>query len=149
NVLPGNLALGDDCLAVAGLEELAVYVRPGRLLPQYQRDAAAHPGSAAVHLRLAQAEADAGRFEEARADFAVAERLARPDERWRETSLGVAARQGRHELLLNEAVRAGQAQRWHQAADLLRRAAADEYPAPIRLRAVAQLASLWSAARQP
>ena len=69
NIPPGNMAFGQGSLAIAGLEELVVYVAPRHFLKEREdnlRDARDEPRS--LYL-LAQAQADAGMGKEAQANL--------------------------------------------------------------------------------
>src|SRR5262245_15095503 len=55
----GNLVYADGCLAVAGPEELAVYLSPGRQRTEREAEARAQPHSPDARIQLALAEADA------------------------------------------------------------------------------------------
>jgi outer membrane protein assembly factor BamB/tetratricopeptide (TPR) repeat protein len=144
---PGNLAYAGGCLAVAGERELSVYLSPGRLLPQREKDAQEHPDVALERYRLAVAEADAGLFDRADADFRRAAELA--SGRGPGGSLQERAVAGRHELLLNRAAQAQAGGNPDEAAALLDRAAAAEFPAAARAEALARRAAVAESADDP
>lgn len=85
-LVPGNMAFGEGCLAIAGLDELAVYVPQMHFLKERQetlKDAKATPLQI---YRLAQAQADAGFLDEAERSFAKLEKidLSEPlEDRWK------------------------------------------------------------------
>ncbi|MCI0376303.1 MAG: PQQ-binding-like beta-propeller repeat protein [Gemmataceae bacterium] len=59
-LLPGNMAFGQGCLAIAGIEELAVYVPPKNYLPEREEKLKNSTRRAADLYELAQAQHDAG-----------------------------------------------------------------------------------------
>ena len=59
-ILPGNMAFGQDCLAVAGLDKLAVYVPQKSFLKDRAKDVHQTQATALVLYQLAMAQADAG-----------------------------------------------------------------------------------------
>jgi outer membrane protein assembly factor BamB/tetratricopeptide (TPR) repeat protein len=143
----GNLAFGNGCLAVADAERLRVYVPPGRQLEQRQKDAALLRG-AGSHYDLALAEFDAGRQEQALANFTRAEQLAGPADTWNGAPLRERARRWRHQILLRRADQALERKQWDVAAALARQAAAADFPLGDRLRALTHLAEKWTAVGQ-
>lgn len=140
----GNLTYADGCLAVADVGELRLYVGPGHFRGEAERRVEASPDSAEARYRLALAEIDDGLAERALADLEAAERLVGetgpPQEQ---------IRAARHELLLDQAGRLGQAKRWDEAAAKLAQAAGADFPIPQRLRALQRQAALWAEAGQP
>jgi outer membrane protein assembly factor BamB len=145
----GNLAFGSGCLVVATARELAIYCSAGRELEQRKQEATARPQQAAARYRLAMAEADAGLPEAGLADFAAAERLARPEERLDQMPLREVVRSRRHEYLLEQADRAYAQDKRTEARDLLlRRAAAPEFRTGDRLRALVRLAEGYRTHRE-
>jgi outer membrane protein assembly factor BamB len=145
----GNLAAANGCLVVAGIKELSAYVPPGRLLEQRRQDAAERPSSAGRRFRLAEAEADAGLATQALKDFAQAESLAARDERYGGVKLRELARDRRHDLLLDVAEHARADKQWDRAVAVLGQAAAPEFSASARVRALNRQAALWLQAEQP
>jgi outer membrane protein assembly factor BamB len=146
-IRPGNLAFGEGCLVVAGVEELACYVPPERFLEK-RRDEAARPGaSAAAWCRLAHAEIGAGLRREA------VEHLKRLEQAAGRGAEREAAREERHTLLLDLARQAETSlpgeRRWEVTAGYLNRAAAADFPTPLRLRALQRLAEWRGEADQP
>ncbi len=59
-ILPGNMAFGQDCLAVAGLDKLAVYVPQKSFLKDRAKDVHQTQATALALYQLAMAQADAG-----------------------------------------------------------------------------------------
>jgi outer membrane protein assembly factor BamB len=148
--LVGNLVYANGCLAVANTRELRLYVADAHLRDERQHQAEAEPESATARYRLALAEADAGLDKQAMASFQRAEQLAKKEKTAEHSkTLLHACRAGRHELLLAQARQAHSDKRWEAAAALLRRAAASEFSAADRLRALERLVSMWEAADQP
>jgi outer membrane protein assembly factor BamB len=137
----GNLAFGGGCLVVAGVEELTGYVPPEHFLEKRQREAALPGAGAETWYRLAQAEVGAGLRKEAVGHLKQAE-MATGDLRLQED-----ARAQRHQLLLKLAREAEMP--LPAAADFFQQAAAAEFPAALRLRALMYLAALWRTAGQP
>jgi outer membrane protein assembly factor BamB len=149
-VLPkGNLLYANGCLVVAGRDVLSVFVAPAMRLEERERQAKEEPKSAAAHLELGRAEADAGLSQRALESFACAEHLAGPDNRHQGKWLRDRARAGRHRVLIDQASRALEAKRWDEAADLLDRAVAKEFPQPLRLDALTRLAAFQEAVGRP
>jgi outer membrane protein assembly factor BamB len=146
--LVGNMVYADGYLAVAGTRELQLYVADAHQHDERQRQAKAAPDSAAAHYQLALAEADAGLSDRALASFQRAQQLAKDGKSPGPLPISQASRAGRHEVLLEQAHRAALANRWEDAADCLRRAAAEEFAVADRLRALARQGSLWLEAGQ-
>lgn len=137
----GNLVYADGCLAVAGPEELAIYLAPGRQRAERETEARAQPHSPAARLRLALAEADAGFDRLALDNLRLAEQLA--------VSHGMPAEPARaahHELLLEAAAKAVPKRDWNEAAGHLEAAAAPEFAPARRALARARLAEVWTRA---
>src|SRR5439155_15483104 len=84
----------------------------------------------------------AGQARQAVQDFGLAEALIEPDERWQGVLLRDLVRRGKHAALLANAEPGRKDKHDAEAADALRRAAAAEFPAPLRLRALAREANL-------
>jgi outer membrane protein assembly factor BamB len=145
----GNLALGDGCLAVAGVEELTIFTSAALLRSQREKKAEEEPQSALSVYQRALARADAGLETEALADLERVPRLDGAGDVWQDQRLADLARQRRWELLHDRASLAGAAGRRDEAADWLQRATAAEFPAGLRLRALRDLAAWWAEARQP
>jgi outer membrane protein assembly factor BamB len=145
----GNLAVGDGCLAVAGLRHLSVYVPEGPLLQQ-RKDKAAQPGATAqARYRLALAEADAGLVADALATLDRLELQAGPQDRLEGTSFRHLVRRRRHTILMDAARKAEGEKHWDQAADFLTQAADGKFSAFARLRALGGEAALWTKADHP
>ncbi len=68
-ILPGNMAFGQDCLAVAGLYELAVYVPQKFFLKGREKELHQTQATPLALYQLAMAQADAGRKDVAKKNF--------------------------------------------------------------------------------
>jgi outer membrane protein assembly factor BamB len=145
----GNLALGEGCLAVAGVEELTIFTSAALMRGQREKKAEEEPHSALSVYQRALARADAGLETEARADLERVPRLEGAGDVWQDQRLADLARQRRWELLHDRACLARAAKQRDEAADLLKRATAAEFPAGLRLRAVRDLAAVWAEFGQP
>jgi outer membrane protein assembly factor BamB len=145
----GNLAFGEGCLAIATPDQLRVFVPAARRLEEFRKDAAAQPDSAVSRYRLALAEMDAHLSQAALSSLALVEKQAARDDRWEGISLCALARSRRHQVLLDLANQARSQEQWKVAADYLDQATGTTFPVSHRLRALAQLADLWSSAGQP
>ena len=147
---PGNMALGNGCLVVAGPDELVGYVSPRRLLEQRQTQVNQPPASLQSLYLLAQSQAEAGLYDLALVNFG---RLAGSplSEQWQGRPIQTLALERRHALLLQLALRAEKqaTPRWQQAAEFFKQAAGPEFPVPARLLANIRLAELWDRAGQP
>src|SRR5579884_1729882 len=145
----GNLTWADDCLVVAGPDDLTVYAPESFRLEADRADARAHPESATARYRLALAEAATGQDAAAWESFLRAGRLARPQDRWQGKPIKAAASAARHELLLAGAEEAAEQRAWEHAAKLFRRGASTEFTTVERVAAVAGLAQMWQTAGKP
>jgi outer membrane protein assembly factor BamB len=145
----GNLALGEDCLAVAGVEELTIFTSAALLRGRREKKAEEQPQSALSLYQRAVARADAGLEAEAFGDLERVPRLDGAGDVWQDRRLSDLARQRRWELLHDRACLACAAGRRDEAADLLKRATAAEFPTGLRLRAARDLAALWAESGQP
>jgi outer membrane protein assembly factor BamB len=145
----GNLALGEGCLAVAGVEELTIFTSAALMRSQREKKAEEEPHSALSVYQRALARADAGLETEALADLERVPRLDGAGDVWQDRRLADLARQRRWELLHDRAALARAAKRRDEAADLFKRATAAEFPAGLRLRAVRDLAAVWAEAGRP
>ncbi len=145
----GNLAAANGCLVVADAEQLSAYLAEGLLLERRRQEASEQKTSAAARYRLARAEADAGMESQALEDFARAESLASGGVRLHGQPLPELARRDRHELLLELARRAQNAEQTERAAMFLEQAAAKEFPSAARLQALARLGALWTSRDEP
>jgi outer membrane protein assembly factor BamB/tetratricopeptide (TPR) repeat protein len=134
----GNLVFAEGCLAVAGRDELVVFVPPGWRLPERERGVKAAPGSADAALALARSESDKGLVARAAESYVRAERLATRDRRLREK-----AKSERQKLWLDAGRRAAAAQRWAEAKEAFGRATTAEYLPPERARALLEVARVW------
>jgi outer membrane protein assembly factor BamB len=146
-IRPGNMASGQGCLVVAGVEELVGYVAPEKFLDQRRKDAA-RPGAGAKALyRLALAEVGAGLDGGAVRHLREAERAPGAGD------VRGAARADRWRLLIDLAGRAQKSdtakRRGELAAAYLGEAAAADFPLPLRLRALQALGRLWQEAGRP
>jgi outer membrane protein assembly factor BamB len=137
----GNLVYADGCLAIAGPEELSIYLAPGRQRAEREAEAHAQPHSPAARLRLALAEADSGFDRRALDNLRLAEELAASHGTQTEP-----ARSARHELLLETAANATGRRKWNDAARHLEAATAPEFSPVQRARAQGQLAQMWTRA---
>lgn len=137
----GNLAAGEGCLAVAGTEELSVFVPEELLLDRRRQEAVQPDASAAAQYLLGLAAADSGRVDEALRSFERAAGSGTP--RDSHTLLEARARQRQHELLLDLAAQAQRGQHLPQALDWLERAAQEPFSPGQRLSAWARQAALW------
>jgi hypothetical protein len=134
-IRPGNLAFGNDCLAVADKNELAIYVPPAFLIEERKKEVGEKPQSAAAWLRLAMAEADAGLEAPASTHFEMARLNARPNEEWQGVDMRKAASEFEHAFVLDLADVAPK-----EAADrLLKSATAPRFAAEQRLEAFQRL----------
>jgi outer membrane protein assembly factor BamB len=138
----GNMVYANGCLAIAGPEELFLYLAPGKLQPERQSEARLKPDSAAVQLRLAQAEADAGLSQQALGSFQRAQKLAS------DASLCDTVRAERHRYLLEQADRAAAGRNWSEAAEVLKTAAAPDFLPAEQVQARARQAQMWTLASQ-
>jgi outer membrane protein assembly factor BamB len=143
---PGNMALGDGCLAVADDENLYVYVPPARLLEQRENQAN-HPDSALAHYRLAIARADAGNSAKALEAFARAAILA-DTKHLANTSLLERIRKDWHQYLLSLAKEAVRENHRDTAGALFKRAADCQFSTSDRLSALGQQAE-WLSSTDP
>lgn len=146
-LVAGNMVFANGCLVVATEKELVGYVAPKHSLIQRQQDALGPKATAKDIYRLAQAEADAGLIDNALSQFRRAEKVA--DQK----KLAGALRawkclKFRHALLLKAAEKAERSMNGKQgvetAAAYLEKAAGEEYPVALRLRAIEKLAELWA-----
>jgi outer membrane protein assembly factor BamB len=141
----GNLAYGDGCLVVAGVDDLIGYVPPERALEKRRQETGRAPSAEAL-LRLAAAEAGAGREREALQHLREAEKAA-GDESGRDR-----VRRRRYELLLELARKAESTlpavEHWPSAAPYIRQAA-DGFTGPRRLGALTRLAKLAERSSRP
>jgi outer membrane protein assembly factor BamB len=145
----GNLAVGDGCLAVAGVRELSVYVPEGRLLQRRREEAARSQASLQAQYRLVLAEAGAGLYVEALADLDRLEAQIGPEDRLNGMPLRDLIGRRRQEVLLDAADQAEQSKQWERAAAFLTQAAGEKVPVFARLTALAREATLWTKADQP
>jgi outer membrane protein assembly factor BamB/tetratricopeptide (TPR) repeat protein len=148
-IRPGNMAFGNDCLAVADKNELAIYVPPAFLIEERKKEVGEKPQSALAHHRLALAYANALKEKEALAEFEAAERLAE-----KEGSPGRALRElalsGEHDLLLDSAHRAFDEKKWDKEASILTSASSEKFPVNLRLEALVRLFYLlWTQIDDP
>jgi outer membrane protein assembly factor BamB len=145
-IRPGNMAYGQGCLVVAGVEELVGYVPPEHFLEQRRKDAVGAGADAHALYRLALAEIGAGRGKQALEYLRQAEKAAGA------SPLRDAARGERYRLLIKLAESAEQSlpreQRGPGAAKFLAEAAAD-FSTPQRLDALRRLADLWEGVGKP
>jgi outer membrane protein assembly factor BamB len=146
-VRPGNMALGDGCLAVADDENLYVYVPPARLLEQRENQAN-HSDSALTHYHLAIAQADAGRSTKALEAFAQAAILAGARHPLANTSLLERIRKDWHQYLLSLTKQAVKENHRETAEAFFKQAANCEFSPSDRLSALAQHAE-WLSSTDP
>jgi outer membrane protein assembly factor BamB len=141
-VRAGNMAFGNDCLAVADDEYLSVFVPPARLL-QLRENQAKKSGSATATYLWAVALCDTGRSSEALEAFAQASKLARPEDIWNGMPLHDQIRAEWHRYLMFLAKQAGS----EALADVyFKQAASSEFSVSQRLRALACHAEVLSRA---
>jgi outer membrane protein assembly factor BamB len=138
----GNLLYAEGCLVVADREVLSVFV-PLALRLREKEERARQETDCSTVLDLAKAEADAGLLGRALESCVRAERLA-----------GTAggrdrARAEKHRVLLETARRAAGEKKWDEAAAVLDKAMASEFPVRARLTAKAQAGELWQTAGRP
>jgi len=145
----GNLAVGGDCLAAAGIRDLLVYVPEGRLLQRRREEAARLVASTKAQFRLALAQADAGLYADALTGFDHVEAQGNPEERWNGKRIHDLLDLRRHEMLLDAAEHAQQAHAWEQASHFLSQAAGERFPLFPRLAALSRQAALWTRANRP
>jgi outer membrane protein assembly factor BamB len=134
----GNLAYANGCLAVAGPEELYVYLAPGRQRLEREAEVRRQPSSAPARLRLALAQADAGFPLLALDSLQHAAELAAKDQ----PALAVRTKAEQHGLLLNLSARDDAAQRWNEAISQLEAAARTEFTPAQQAQARVRLAAL-------
>lgn len=137
----GNLLVAKNCLITTDLRDIKGYVPPAYFLEERRRQVQAQPASSDRLLALAEAEADAGKIQEAVDRWSAVERQ---DAKRRDEALG-----RRHAVLLAEARRLSDARRWDDADQRLEQAAGEDFTIPARLEALAGRALLWSAAEKP
>jgi outer membrane protein assembly factor BamB/tetratricopeptide (TPR) repeat protein len=142
-VRPGNMALGDGCLAVADDENVYVYVPPARLLEQRENQAN-HSDSAVAHYHLAIARADAGQSTEALEAFSLAAILAGTKHPLANPSLLERIRKDWNQYLLSLAKQEARDNHRDTAEALFRQAASPEFSTSDRLSAFAQQAEWFS-----
>lgn len=139
NIPRGNLVWSEGCLAVAGAEDLSVFVPPAWRLDAKEKAAAIQPVTATL-LRLARAELDAGRFHRALEHAQHAEKEV----------LGAAMRERcrelQHEALLSHLERAISGDEHADPEQLLRRASGEPFTPAARVRALSRAARWWQAA---
>jgi outer membrane protein assembly factor BamB len=143
----GNLLLAGGCLVVTGTRSMSVFVPPGLLLDEAEKEARAAPASPAAHLRLARALADRGDSQRALESFRRAERLAAGAGHTNK-SVARAVQRERPAVLLEQARAAAGARRWKEAEEAARQARTGGTPR-VRLRALLDAAALWQQAEQP
>jgi outer membrane protein assembly factor BamB len=134
----GNLVYAEGCIAVAGAEQLAVFVPPAWQMSERERGVKVAPTSATAALALARSEADASLFSKAAENYARAEQLAS-----RATGLGRVAREERQGIWLDAGRRALESQHWDEAKGAFGRAAGAEFPPADRARALLEAADAW------
>jgi outer membrane protein assembly factor BamB len=139
----GNMVYADGCLAVAGLDELVIYLAPGRQRAEREQAVRDRPESAEARLRLAIAQADGGFSQLALESFRRAQELAGPTDE----PVCNKARAERHKLLLTIAASAEARHDRPEAACLLESAAAPEFASDRRAQAYVHLAETWTRAR--
>jgi outer membrane protein assembly factor BamB len=137
----GNLAFGDGILVVTDLREMAVFVPPGMLLEEAEKEAKAEPESARAQLILARARADRGRVGEALQAFAAAEKLTAGAAGYSAKQTRRAAQAERHELALTCLEQSVRGKRWKDADAIVKQTAA--VPPRARLRSLVRAAGLW------
>jgi outer membrane protein assembly factor BamB len=140
-IRPGNMAFGNDCLAVADKNELAIYVPPAFLIEERKKEVGEKAQSAAAWLRLAMAEADAGLEQAVATDVGMVRKLAGAGEHWGARDIRRVADEVEHKLFLELAARAGQNEEipTPRAVSLLEKAAQQRFPDDLRLRALVEL----------
>jgi outer membrane protein assembly factor BamB/tetratricopeptide (TPR) repeat protein len=145
---PGNMALGNGCLVVAGPDELVGYVSPARLLQKRQVQAGFPAASPKDWYLLAQSQAEAGFPDLALKNF---NRVASFPHAFslEGKPIQTLALEYKHELLLDLARGLGKKSRWQEASEHLQQAAGGEFPVPLRLSALLRLPDVWLQARQP
>jgi outer membrane protein assembly factor BamB/tetratricopeptide (TPR) repeat protein len=139
-VAPGNLAYADGCLAVADLRELRLYVSPARQRGELEAWAESRPDSPAALLRLAEARADEGAAGPALDLCRRAADLASSLPEGRRSALLAQSVGLRHQALLVRARAAGRSGDTPAVEKSLLEAAGPEFPAPLRIQALRQLA---------
>jgi outer membrane protein assembly factor BamB len=77
-ILPGNMAFGEDCLVVAGLEELAAYVPQKQFLKEREKNLQDARATPLALYQLAMAQVDAGLTGEAQKSLTRLDDLIRP-----------------------------------------------------------------------
>lgn len=145
----GNLVFADDCLIVAGADDLTVYAPESVRWQADQAQVQAQPQSASLRYRLALAEAALGHDAAAWDNLMRAGRLATPQDRWYAQPLGEAVRATQHQLLLRRAAGASERHSWDDATRWLSRAAAGEFTLAQRVTALSRLTDVWRAAGRP
>jgi outer membrane protein assembly factor BamB len=141
----GNMVYANGCLAVAGLEELDIYLGAAYQRAEREADVRAFPNAALARYRLALSEADAGSLRLAVENLRRAEKLAGTEQ----ATLAAQAQAARFELQLETAAQAAARRDWQHAAAELEDAASLEFPTTKRAQALTRLAELWTLARQP
>jgi outer membrane protein assembly factor BamB/tetratricopeptide (TPR) repeat protein len=139
-VRAGNMALGNDCLAIADDEYLSVYVPPARLL-QLRENQAKTSGSATATYLWGVALSDAGQASQALEAFAQAAKMARPEDVWNGMPLRDQIRADWHRYLL---ALAKQASSETLAEAYFKHAATPEFTVSQRLQALARQADVLS-----
>jgi outer membrane protein assembly factor BamB len=134
----GNLAYANGCLAIAGPEELYVYLAPARQRLKREAEVRRQPTSAQARLRLALAQADAGFPLLALENLQRAAELAAKNQ----PALAEQAQAERHGLLLDLAARAEAAQQWDEATSRLEMASRPEFRPAQQAQARVRLADL-------
>lgn len=140
----GNLAFGQGCLAIGGLQELVVYVPAHKGQPLPPLDVRPQARLESLYRR-ARWQASAGQTEEARQSYRLLLEATKSHPQaaaWRtliETRLDPASRERKQpeqptpDILLQRADQALREKRWGEAADAYRRAARTTPTAPILL----------------
>jgi outer membrane protein assembly factor BamB/tetratricopeptide (TPR) repeat protein len=137
----GNLVFAEGCLAVAGRDELVVFVPPAWQLPERERGVKAAPESADAELAVARSEGDGGLVGRAVQSYARAERLSKHDGRLRQK-----ARSERQRLWLDAGRRAAEARRWPEANDAFVQATAAGFSPVRRAEAFLEAGAAWQTA---
>jgi outer membrane protein assembly factor BamB/tetratricopeptide (TPR) repeat protein len=159
----GQMAFGEGCLVVTDGIWLTAYVPPERLRQTYQEQLQAHPKKAALLYRLGLAHLGAGRWQEAEQYLRQAEQAFPAGEQ------RLQVQETRHQLLCDQARKAAQRAFAAKASEAsqtpggeaatdsilaeatawYRQAAAADFPAPWRRRALEEWARFWEQVGRP
>jgi outer membrane protein assembly factor BamB len=137
----GNMVYADGCLAIAGPQELAIFLAPGRKRLEREAAVRAQPNSSEARLELALAQEDAGFPGLALVNLLHAEKIAKQKE------AAGQVRNTRHALLVDLARAAESRHDWTEASRLLESASTDEFESEQQAKAIVHSAMMWSKAQ--